>query len=61
MSPYYSSRAYFNFDNSLSQAPYVTLDAAATLTVNEKVKLSVFGRNLTDKIYAIGKAQNAFC
>lgn len=60
VSPYYSSRVFFTFDNSLSQAPYATLDAAATLTLNDSVKFSVFGRNLTDNAYAIGKSQNAF-
>jgi iron complex outermembrane receptor protein len=59
LSPYYSSRVYFTFDNSLSQKPYATLDGAVTLTVSDTLKLSVFGRNLTNSNYAIGKAQNA--
>ncbi|HEY9090213.1 TonB-dependent receptor [Parasphingorhabdus sp.] len=59
VSPYYSSRVYFTFDNSLSQKAYVTLDAAATLTLDENMKISVFGRNLTDGKYFINKSQNA--
>lgn len=59
LSPYYSSRVYFNFDNSLSQKAYLTLDGAVTLTLDDRMKVSVFGRNLTDKIYRIGAGQNA--
>jgi iron complex outermembrane receptor protein len=59
LSPYYSSRVYFTFDNSKSQDPYVTLDGAATLTSGEHMKFSLFGRNLTDKTYAISIGQNA--
>lgn len=60
VSPYYSSRVYFTFDNTLSQAPYVTVDAAATLTLNDKLKASVFGRNLGDKVYKVYESQLAF-
>lgn len=55
ISPYYSSRVYFTFDNTLSQPSYATLDANATLTFGDNLKVSIFGRNLTDsdhKIYA---------
>lgn len=59
VSPYYSSRVYFVFDNSLSQDPYVTVDAAAALTLSENLKVSVFGRNLTDRVYKIYESQLA--
>jgi len=59
LSPYYSSRVFFTFDNSLSQKPYFTLDAAATLTLDERMKVSVFGRNLTDSKHMISMSQNA--
>lgn len=59
ISPYYSSRVYFTFDNALSQKPYFTLDARATLTLNERLMLSIFGRNLTDSAYKTNAAQNA--
>jgi iron complex outermembrane receptor protein len=59
LSPYYSSRIYFTFDNSLSQKAYVTLDAAATITWNDDLKVSVFGRNITDEKYFISKSQNS--
>lgn len=59
LSPYYSSRVYFTFDNSLSQTGYVTLDAAATVTVDDRIKVSVFGRNLTDRKYRVSMSQNA--
>jgi len=60
VSPYYSSRVYFTFDNLLSQKSYVTLDATAALTIDEKLKLSVFGRNLTDKEYYSSLGASAF-
>lgn len=60
VSPYYSSRVYFTFDNSLSQAPYVTVDAAAALTLSDNLKVSVFGRNLTDRTYKVYESQLAF-
>ncbi len=59
LSPYYSSRVYFTFDNSLSQKPYMTLDAAASLTLDNSIKFSVFGRNLTDSKHFISMSQNA--
>ncbi|HEY9090203.1 TonB-dependent receptor [Parasphingorhabdus sp.] len=60
LSPYYSSRVYYTFDNSLSQKPYFTLDGTVTLTVDEKMEVSIFGRNLTDSKHQIGAAQSAF-
>jgi iron complex outermembrane receptor protein len=60
VSPYYSSRVYFVFDNSLSQDPYVTVDASATLTLNRNLKVGVFGRNLTDRVYKVYESQLAF-
>lgn len=59
VSPYFSSRVYHTFDNALSQPPYATLDATATLTLNDNMKFSVFGRNIFDTKYAIRKAQNS--
>ncbi len=59
LSPYYSSEVYFTFDNSLSQDAYTTLDAAATLTVNDNLSVSIFGRNLTDSDHKVGAGQNS--
>lgn len=59
LSPYFSSRVYHTFDNALSQAPYATLDATATLTLNDNLKVSVFGRNIFDTKFAIRKTQNS--
>jgi len=58
VSPYYSSRVFFDFANQLSQKAYVTLDGAATLTIAERVKLSVFGRNLTNRAYFTAEGEN---
>jgi iron complex outermembrane receptor protein len=59
VSPYYSSRVYFDFANTLDQKPYATVDAAATLTLGENTRISVFGRNLTDAIYSTARGLNA--
>ncbi len=58
VSPHYSSRVFFTFDNSLSQGGYTLLDANATLSLGQNLTLSVFGRNLTDKAYSVGKNIN---
>lgn len=55
----YSSRVYFNFANSLSQPGYFLLDANATVTFNDHLAASVFGRNLTDEVYFASYSQNA--
>ena len=60
VTPYYSSRVYFDFVNSLSQAPYATVDAAATLTLAGNTTISVFGRNLTDNAYYLNQGQNTY-
>lgn len=59
LSPYFSSRVYHTFDNVLTQAPYATLDANATLTFANRMKVSVFGRNIFDTKYAMRKTQNS--
>jgi iron complex outermembrane receptor protein len=59
LSPYYSSRVYFTFDNTLSQAPYATLDGNVSLSLNDHLKVSVFGHNITDTSYYKGMSQNA--
>lgn len=59
VTPYYSSRVYFDFANTLSQDAYVTVDANATLTFNENLTLSIFGRNLTDEVYVVNKNLNS--
>jgi iron complex outermembrane recepter protein len=55
----YSSRVYFDFINTLSQPGYFLLDASATLTLDGHLTLSLFGRNLTDKIYYTNLSQSA--
>lgn len=59
VSPFYSSRVYHTFDNVLSQKPYWTLDSAATLTFQDKFRVSIYGRNLTDAVYARRMTQNS--
>ena len=54
----YTSRVYFNFSNSLDQPGYFLLDAKTTLAFNDHLSMSLFGRNLTDKIYYTGATQS---
>jgi iron complex outermembrane receptor protein len=60
LSPYYSTRVFFTFDNTAAQAPYATLDGKVSLTLGEHMKVSVFGHNMTDSKYALNNGQNAF-
>lgn len=60
VSPYYSGRVYFDFANQLSQKPYLTLDAAATLTLSKHINISVYGRNLTDEVYFTNASTNTY-
>ncbi|HEY0682171.1 MAG TPA: TonB-dependent receptor [Steroidobacter sp.] len=54
----YSSRVYFNFSNTLSQPSYFLTDANATLAFNDRLSMSVFGRNLSDESYYTSYSQN---
>ncbi len=54
--PYYSTRVYYSFDNRLSQDPYLTFDASVALAVNDQLRFTLYGRNLTDKRYAANEA-----
>lgn len=56
---FYTSRVYFTFDNELSQGAYFLMDANATVTFNEHVTVSLFGRNLTDEIYYTRQSDSA--
>jgi iron complex outermembrane recepter protein len=55
----YASRVYFSFANTLSQPAYFLVDANTTVTFNDHLSMSVFGRNLTDKVYFASYSQNA--
>lgn len=55
----YSSRVFFNFSNTLNQSDYVLVDANVSVTMNENLTISVFGRNLTDEVYYTSYSQNA--
>ncbi|AWB07187.1 TonB-dependent receptor (plasmid) [Azospirillum humicireducens] len=47
----YYSRTYFDEANSLQQAGYTLFDASVDLALDNGMSLSVFGDNLTDKVY----------
>jgi iron complex outermembrane receptor protein len=51
LSPSYNSRVYFDFANQLSQGPVFLLDASVELALQNGLKASIFGRNLTDRVY----------
>jgi outer membrane receptor protein involved in Fe transport len=47
---YYSSRIFHDPINRISQAPYTTVNAKLGWQPREGLELSVYGRNLTDKV-----------
>lgn len=47
----YYSRTYFDEANTLTQPGYLLLDASFDLVLDNGLSLSLFGQNLTDKIY----------
>ncbi|MCW3834460.1 TonB-dependent receptor [Sphingomonas canadensis] len=51
LSPSYNSRVYFDFANQLSQGPVFLLDGSIDLDLSSGMKVSVYGRNLTDRVY----------
>eukprot|EP00456_Euglypha_rotunda_P048125 TRINITY_DN38557_c1_g1_i1.p2 TRINITY_DN38557_c1_g1~~TRINITY_DN38557_c1_g1_i1.p2 ORF type:complete len:123 (+),score=24.06 TRINITY_DN38557_c1_g1_i1:224-592(+) len=55
----YNSRVYFNFSNSLDQPGYALVDAKTTLAFNDHLSISLFGRNLTDKVYYTAATQSS--
>lgn len=47
----YSGRTYFDEANELSQPGYLLVDASVDLLLDSGITLSLFGQNLTDKVY----------
>jgi iron complex outermembrane receptor protein len=52
VTPYYTSKINYTFDERIQQPGYFTVDGAITFVPKESVRLSVWGRNLTNKTYA---------
>ena len=42
---------YFDFANQLSQGPVFLLDGSIELAARNGLKATIFGRNLTDRVY----------
>ncbi len=59
LAPSYTSPIYFDFASQQRQGPVFLLDGSVALTVREGIKISVFGRNLTDKIYYNSRGASA--
>lgn len=57
--PYYSSRVNFSFDERIQQPGYFTLDGTVTWNANDNLRVSAYGRNLTDKKYATYRGQTS--
>jgi iron complex outermembrane receptor protein len=56
----YQGRVYYDFDSQLSQGPVFVVDGSATLKLSDQFKVAVFGRNITDKVYATSKGFSTF-
>lgn len=50
--PYYSSRISYSFDERIVQPAIFTLDGNLRYALNGNVEFSLWGRNLTNKVYA---------
>jgi iron complex outermembrane receptor protein len=59
LSPYYSSRVNYSFSRRVQQPRYATLDASLAWAPNEAVQISLYGRNLTNKVYASFMAETS--
>ncbi|MFZ4688020.1 MAG: TonB-dependent receptor [Polymorphobacter sp.] len=56
--PYWTSEINFSFDERITQPAYFTLDADMHFKLNDNLEFSVWGRNLTDKVYATFRGQS---
>lgn len=60
LSPSYNSRVYYDFSNQLSQGPVFLLDGSIDFALQDGLKISVFGQNITDRSYYITKRFSTF-
>ncbi len=57
--PYWSSKVNYSFQERISQPSYFTLDADVSWSPDDKLRLSVWGRNLTDAKYATSRSESS--
>ncbi|MGI4880034.1 MAG: TonB-dependent receptor, partial [Janthinobacterium lividum] len=52
VTPYYTSKINYSFDERIQQPAYFTLDANLAYVIKGNLRLALYGKNLTDKVYA---------
>ena len=57
--PYWSSKINYSFQERIRQPSYFTLDADISWSLNEQVRLTLWGRNLTDATYANSRSESS--
>jgi iron complex outermembrane receptor protein len=58
LTPYWTSKINYSFNERIQQPGYVTLDANISYEV-DNWRFSIYGRNLTDKVYATFRSETA--
>jgi iron complex outermembrane receptor protein len=51
-SPYWTSKINYSFDERIQQPAYFTMDANISWSPDEHLRVSLWGKNLTNKVYA---------
>jgi len=57
--PYWSSKINYSFQERISQPSYFTVDADISYSPNDQLRLSIWGRNLTDTKYATSRSESS--
>ncbi|MET0904839.1 MAG: TonB-dependent receptor [Tardiphaga sp.] len=57
--PYWSSKINYSFQERIRQPSYFTLDADVSWSINEALRLTLWGRNLTDAKYATSRSESS--
>ncbi|MET0369974.1 MAG: TonB-dependent receptor [Sphingobium sp.] len=57
--PYWSSKINYSFQERISQPSYFTLDADISWSITDLIRLTLWGRNLTDAKYANSRSESS--
>lgn len=56
---YYSSTVFHDITETIRQKSYMTINAQAGFTFNDKIRVGIFGRNLSNKAYIVSGLASA--
>ncbi|WP_088184530.1 TonB-dependent receptor [Sphingobium sp. Z007] len=57
--PYWSSKINYSFQERIQQPSYFTLDADISWSLNDQVRLTLWGRNLTNAKFALSRSESS--